>query len=890
MECCGTCIKVVATTFRMRRLFLFSILSILLLLPMPDGRAALLVDPTGGTPLLTDSTDDDDVAAGRPLGFPFSFFGGDPQTAVDVAINGNLNFSKDRGYANSPMPSADTARISPLWDDLVMMPGDSIVEKVQPGVYYSVTWTVHNRLIPLSHHVFQVVIFGQATRIGKLSFRANDIVFAYESLTPTLDKGSATVGLDAGDGSAFVTVPDLAAGGGDARSLYTATLLNLGGGLLVFRPNDEGSYTLPNLTNHLPVAVPDAGYGSEPMTLPVLANDTDPDGDQPLLDSVMQGAFGTVVANADGTVTYTPGARFAGADSFTYKMIDGLGGTTTGTVSIMPFAVAKGAYDGSLFPPPDDPGPPPLTIDDETGHMRIVVKDGGAFQATITYPDVTPIVFQGQFNGAGRFEADVPTDPEDPTAITKVALVLEFLNNVNRITGTVDNGSPLVLTAARSVNSPPEARADVVYLNGSKALVMNVLANDADRDGDLIAIKSCTQGQAGDVTISADHRTLIYVPFKSGGADRLNYTISDPSGLTSTAQVTVLAYSNARGTYDGLITGRDPDGGLIVDNSGRLRLSVSATGAFTATISYGGWPYTVRGMFNSAGDYSGTLKLPEEVVLTLKLHLDLTEDSHQVTGTISDADGNVLSQIAVGRSRYRVRTFPAPQAGAHAVLPPLEDMSDAPGLGWARLLVTPTGGATLLGKFGDGTSLVATAQVQMDGTVPVFVARRAKGTKRNGFITGTLTFSDPMAKSDLTGHLIWWTPPSDDGAEGDTTVGIDLVGANYVPPRVGDMMLTLPAPPLNAQLDLDGTPVPFSIGIDNKARVDKSEPSKLTLTLQPKTGLFTGTFWEDDADTGKPVRRSFTGMILRQQNRGAGVFVRKDGAVRITLGAVPSGQ
>ncbi len=69
------------------------------------------------------------------------------------------------------MPSADTARISPLWDDLAIMPvlGDSIVEKVQPGVYYSVTWTVHNRLIPLSHQVFQVVIFGQATQIGKLT-------------------------------------------------------------------------------------------------------------------------------------------------------------------------------------------------------------------------------------------------------------------------------------------------------------------------------------------------------------------------------------------------------------------------------------------------------------------------------------------------------------------------------------------------------------------------------------------------------------------------------------------------------------------------------------------------------------------------------------------------
>lgn len=886
----------------MHRLFIFSIFSISLLLGAFESRAALLVDPTGGTPLLTDSIDDDDVSSGRPLGFSFSFFGGDPLTTVDVAINGNLNFARDRQFTNSPMPSPDTPRISPLWDDLAIMPvlGDSIVEKVQPGVYYSVTWTVHNRLIPLSHHVFQVVIFGQATQIGKLTFRANDIVFAYAALTPTFDKGSASVGLDAGDGTNFVTVPDLTAGGGDARNAYVPTLLSLGGGLLVFRATDDGtSYTLPNLTNHPPVAVQDAGYGTDPVTLPVLANDTDPDGDQPLLDSVTQGVFGTAVANADGTVTYTPGAHFAGTDSFTYNMIDGLGGTAMGTVLIMPFAVGKGAYDGSLFTPPDDPTAPPLTLADETGHMRIVVKEAGAFHATITYPELDPIVFDGQFSGAGRFSAAVSTDPTDPTVTTQVDLVLEFLNGVNRITGTVDNGGPLVLVAPRSINSPPEAHDDIVYLNGSKSLVMKVLDNDTDRDGDVLTIKSCTQGQAGNVTISADHKTLLYVPFASGGADHLSYTIADPMGLTSTAQVTVLAYSNARGTYDGLIDGSDDSGALVVDNTGRLRLTVAATGAFTASLSYGGWPFMMHGTFNSGGDFSGTLKLPEDVVLTVKLHLDLTEDSHQVTGTISDADGNVLSQIAVGRSRFRMRTFPAPQAGVYAVLPPVDDQSDAPGLGWARLFVNGAGGAMLLGRFGDGTPLGLSAQVQMDGTVPLFQGRRAKGTKRTGFITGTLTFADPSTKSDLTGHLTWWTPPSDDGTEGDTTVGIDVVGANYVPPQLGKSILTLPATPDNAQLDFADFVVPLSIGLDNKPHWAPIDGGKLTLVLQPKTGLLTGSYVEDSPPPaqigirprpGVGVKHTFTGMILRQQNRGAGVYLGSDGAVRITLGPVPAAQ
>ena len=37
---------------------------------------------------------------------------------------------------------------------------------------------------------------------------------------------------------------------------------------------------------------------------------------------------GTLTLNADGTYTYTPDADFNGTDSFTYRAVDGLGGTS----------------------------------------------------------------------------------------------------------------------------------------------------------------------------------------------------------------------------------------------------------------------------------------------------------------------------------------------------------------------------------------------------------------------------------------------------------------------------------------------------------------------------------------------------------------------------------
>jgi len=70
------------------------------------------------------------------------------------------------------------------------------------------------------------------------------------------------------------------------------------------------------------------------VSIGVLANDTDPDGDTLSVSSVTQAQHGTVAINADRTVRYTPDAGYTGSDAFTYVVSDGRGGTATGTVSV----------------------------------------------------------------------------------------------------------------------------------------------------------------------------------------------------------------------------------------------------------------------------------------------------------------------------------------------------------------------------------------------------------------------------------------------------------------------------------------------------------------------------------------------------------------------------
>ena len=87
--------------------------------------------------------------------------------------------------------------------------------------------------------------------------------------------------------------------------------------------------------NHAPDAVEDAPSTNftEAITIDVLANDTDPDGDTLTVTSITQPTFGTTVLNADGTVTFDPQGNI-GSITFSYTISDGRGGTDSTVVTI----------------------------------------------------------------------------------------------------------------------------------------------------------------------------------------------------------------------------------------------------------------------------------------------------------------------------------------------------------------------------------------------------------------------------------------------------------------------------------------------------------------------------------------------------------------------------
>ncbi|XCN71248.1 MAG: Ig-like domain-containing protein [Candidatus Electrothrix aestuarii] len=94
------------------------------------------------------------------------------------------------------------------------------------------------------------------------------------------------------------------------------------GSLLVNIPPAAANDTVSTLEN-------------QAVNIPVLDNDTDPEGNSLSVFEVTQGQYGSVAIASDGlSVTYTPDGGFIGTDSFDYTIDDGSGGTASATVTI----------------------------------------------------------------------------------------------------------------------------------------------------------------------------------------------------------------------------------------------------------------------------------------------------------------------------------------------------------------------------------------------------------------------------------------------------------------------------------------------------------------------------------------------------------------------------
>ncbi|GIF24155.1 putative repeat protein (TIGR01451 family) [Actinoplanes tereljensis] len=326
----------------------------------------------------------------------------------------------------------------------------------------------------------------------------------------------------AGGTSASVPIPVIV--DSTAADSAVASLVAAGSGADPTAGNDTAIVALA--VNSPPVAVADTGAttnGSQ-VTVPVLANDSDPDDATGTLTvSIVSGpAHGAAVVNADMTVTYTPAGGWAGADPFVYRVTDPHGGTDTATATVTTANAAPTANDDMINTPSNtpvtitvldndsDPNPPDtLTV--------VAVTQPPAAAGTVTFtPTTVTFTPTSSYAGTALFGYTVD-DGHGATASADVHV-------------DVENADP---TAADDTLSAPA---------GASGTSLPVLANDTDPNGNnTLTVTAAGPAAHGTVTPAADGLSVLYtaVPAGFSGTDTFTYTIDDGSGGTDTATVTV---------------------------------------------------------------------------------------------------------------------------------------------------------------------------------------------------------------------------------------------------------------------------------------------------------------------------------------------------------------
>jgi len=156
------------------------------------------------------------------------------------------------------------------------------------------------------------------------------IVLSYEGITTGSNCDITVIMEDLGGGLAYCSVGGSFIGTDHLR--ITAASMHLGTGY-TYTFNTE---LRDGGGNQPPVAGNDSGTVSEDGTvnIAVLGNDSDPEDDPLDVTAVSNPTHGSASVNANNTVRYEPDGNYNGADSFSYTLSDGNGGTDTANVSM----------------------------------------------------------------------------------------------------------------------------------------------------------------------------------------------------------------------------------------------------------------------------------------------------------------------------------------------------------------------------------------------------------------------------------------------------------------------------------------------------------------------------------------------------------------------------
>ncbi|WP_019135425.1 beta strand repeat-containing protein [Cellulomonas massiliensis] len=299
-----------------------------------------------------------------------------------------------------------------------------------------------------------------------------------------------------------------------------------------------GSGTVTVRVNAAPVAQDDSetipsGYAQ--VLVPVLANDTDADGDTlaiALLGAPSHGSVVIVTTPGGSAFLYTAATGWTGTDTFTYRVSDGHGGSDTATVTVTTPNSAPVAQ-------PDTAG---TTVGVTATGVDVLANDSDA-NATAGFQTLT-------VTGATADEgATVVVNGDGTLDVTPAA---GFVGAVT-VSYTLSDGVTTttgVLTVTVS-NTAPAAVADTAATDTGTPVSVDVLGNDGDPDpGQTLTIApgSLTAPVDGDGTtrgtVAVVDGEVLYTP-PAGWAGTVTFSYDATDGHESTTGTVTVTVRNA---------------------------------------------------------------------------------------------------------------------------------------------------------------------------------------------------------------------------------------------------------------------------------------------------------------------------------------------------------
>jgi VCBS repeat-containing protein len=254
----------------------------------------------------------------------------------------------------------------------------------------------------------------------------------------------------------------------------------------------------------------------------------------------------------------------------------------------------------------------------------------------------------------------------------KGSYVLQLIVN----DGTVDSAPDLITVWVP--NRMPVARDDAVTTNEDTSLVINMLSNDSDPDGDYLRITSIGAVGHGAIALNVDGYTASYTPnLNFNGSDSFSYNISDGDGGTAIAvvNITVKPVNDApQASAPAIVTDEDiaaktqlvvidPDAGDqhsygITTAPAHASANVDSYGRviYTPQLNYNGSDTLIVTVTDSAGAHAVVTipvtvnpvnDAPISVVDSFITDEDTPLHSTSVLTNDSDVDGDVLTAVLI---------------------------------------------------------------------------------------------------------------------------------------------------------------------------------------------------------------------------------------------------